>query len=232
MQIDQNGDAMMSRCKIPAGTMTAVLVKSARRCCLCFGLNGDFSEKKGQVAHVDHNPANHNESNLTFLCLEHHDAFDSRTSQSKGLIKEELEFYRAKLFEAVKTKLPAGRSEKTMDVSAELKGVATFLESVSSDQPFRSSLLNAHEIQKANEEQLLTIDPFSSKHLTASGYHLSVGEEALVGGRVLKLSKERPLELKRKQIVTLSSREILSMPQLANGKTQHPGGYNTLGTVH
>jgi hypothetical protein len=30
-----------------------VLVKSARRCMLCFHLNGDLTEKHGQIAHLD-----------------------------------------------------------------------------------------------------------------------------------------------------------------------------------
>jgi len=46
-----------------------VLIQSARRCCLCFHLNHDFSEKEGQIGHLDHDPANGDEDNLAFLCL-------------------------------------------------------------------------------------------------------------------------------------------------------------------
>ncbi len=38
-------------------------------------------------------------ANLVFLCLEHHDEFDGRTSQSKGLSAHEVKHYRAKLSE-------------------------------------------------------------------------------------------------------------------------------------
>ena len=31
---------------------------SGRRCCLCYGLKGDFSVKRGQLAHIDSNPSN------------------------------------------------------------------------------------------------------------------------------------------------------------------------------
>ena len=46
-----------------------MLSRCARRCCLCFWLKGDFAEKEGQIAHLDHNPANGAEENLVFLCL-------------------------------------------------------------------------------------------------------------------------------------------------------------------
>ncbi len=138
---------MSRRRKIPSEVLTTVLVRSARRCCLCFGLRGDFSERKGQVAHIDHDPANHTERNLVFLCLEHHDAFDSSPSQSKGITKEEVEFYRDKLYEGVEAKLSRQVSEKK-DVPDELAIASNFLESVSPKQPFRSSILNGYEIQK------------------------------------------------------------------------------------
>jgi hypothetical protein len=41
------------RKKIPTDNETAVLVKSARRCPLCFCLEGDLEEKLGQIAHLD-----------------------------------------------------------------------------------------------------------------------------------------------------------------------------------
>lgn len=50
-----------------------VLVKSRRRCCLCFALKGDHSEKKGQIAHLDNNRTNDKIDNLVYLCFDHHD---------------------------------------------------------------------------------------------------------------------------------------------------------------
>jgi hypothetical protein len=78
-----------------------VLERSGRRCCICFGLHGDFEVKRGQIAHLDHNHQNNNIDNLAFLCLAHHDEYDTRTSQSKGWTIEEAKYYRTKLFEEI-----------------------------------------------------------------------------------------------------------------------------------
>lgn len=75
-----------------------VLEKSARRCCLCFGLNGDLTVKKGQIAHLDHNHQNNKVINLAFLCLAHHDEYDTRTSQSKSWTIQEVKHYRKALY--------------------------------------------------------------------------------------------------------------------------------------
>jgi hypothetical protein len=64
-------------------------------------LRKDTREKKGQIAHLDHNCANNNIGNLAWLCLEHHDQYDSRTSQSKGLTQQEVKKYRTQLHKAV-----------------------------------------------------------------------------------------------------------------------------------
>ena len=77
----------------------AVLVLSRRRCALCYGLEGDLEQKRGQIAHVSHDSSNAALENLAFLCLTHHDAYDSRTSQSKGYTESELRHYRQKLYD-------------------------------------------------------------------------------------------------------------------------------------
>jgi hypothetical protein len=78
-----------------------VLLKSGRRCCICFGLNADMECKRGQIAHLDQNPQNDNVDNLAFLCLQHHDEYDTRTSQSKGWTVREAKEYRAMLYAAI-----------------------------------------------------------------------------------------------------------------------------------
>ena len=88
---------MRSRKKVSESTQAEVLVQSRRRCCICFGLNRDESIKKGQIAHLDQDRNNNATSNLAFLCLEHHDEYDSQTSQSKGLQRAEIERYRDEL---------------------------------------------------------------------------------------------------------------------------------------
>lgn len=90
---------MSKRKPIGGNVQSEVLVHSRRRCCLCAYLHGDFREKQGQIAHLDRNSASADLDNLVFLCLNHHDRYDSSTRQSKGLITEEVIRYRAKLYE-------------------------------------------------------------------------------------------------------------------------------------
>lgn len=89
---------MTRRKKLPVIIESQVLVRSKRRCCLCFGLHREVDEKAGQIAHLDHNPNNNDEDNLAFLCFEHHDRYDSRTSQSKGITEMEVRLYRNQLY--------------------------------------------------------------------------------------------------------------------------------------
>jgi len=74
-----------------------VLFESRRRCPFCFGLHGDTAVKKGQIAHIDQDNSNAAKDNLAFLCIPHHDEYDSKTSQSKGLTQKELKHYRSLL---------------------------------------------------------------------------------------------------------------------------------------
>jgi hypothetical protein len=64
-------------------------------------MNGDWQQKQGQIAHIDHDPSNGAEDNLAFLCLPHHDQYDSKTSQSKGITGGEVRKYRQELYEAL-----------------------------------------------------------------------------------------------------------------------------------
>ena len=74
-----------------------------RRCCVCSGLNRDLSIKAGQIAHLDGRRDNNDLDNLAFLCLEHHDLYDSRSSQSKGLTYREIVRFRRELHEVIDT---------------------------------------------------------------------------------------------------------------------------------
>ena len=94
------GDAAVSkRPAVPKETETRLLTTSARRCCLCFGLSEDSAERPGQIAHLDRDPTNNEFDNLAWLCLDHHDRYDSRTSQSKGLSISEVKTHRTQLYE-------------------------------------------------------------------------------------------------------------------------------------
>ncbi|RUU46713.1 hypothetical protein EOD08_07880 [Mesorhizobium sp. M6A.T.Ca.TU.002.02.2.1] len=91
----------MARKPIPKTTQARVLIASRRRCCICYGLNRDTAIKEGQIAHLDHNNSNNEIDNLAFLCLIHHDAYDSTRSQSKGLTIGEVKTFREELLTAI-----------------------------------------------------------------------------------------------------------------------------------
>jgi len=97
---------MRKRPKVPRAIEAEILTACRRRCCLCVALRADDGEKKGQIAHLDHDPSNNAPDNLVFLCLEHHDEYDSTSSQSKGLTIEELKRHRA----ALTARMAAGAS--------------------------------------------------------------------------------------------------------------------------
>ena len=90
-----------SRKRTPPKVETAILIKSARRCPLCFYLHGDLKEKPGQIAHLDQDPSNYAEDNLAFLCMVHHSLYDSKTKQHKNYTVREVKAARSKLYELV-----------------------------------------------------------------------------------------------------------------------------------
>jgi hypothetical protein len=102
----------MNRKKTPQEIETAVLLKCARRCALCFGLSHDLSEKHGQVAHLDQDRSNYAEENLAFLCMPHHSVYDSKTSQHKNYTIHEIKAMRESLHEAIALRehVPGGQS--------------------------------------------------------------------------------------------------------------------------
>lgn len=91
----------MVRKAVPQETQGEILAACRRRCAICFGLSRDTGIKPGQIAHLDRDAANPSFDNLVFLCLEHHDQFDSRTSQSKGLTSTEVRRFRQELATAI-----------------------------------------------------------------------------------------------------------------------------------
>ena len=114
----------MARVAVPGDSQDQVLLLSLRRCCICFVLHSDFDVKQGQVAHLDQDNTNYNLDNLAFLCLPHHDQYDSRTSQSKGFRESEVKRYRERLYERIAelpqsermpaSKFPSGEAEPNL----------------------------------------------------------------------------------------------------------------------
>lgn len=89
---------MNKRKPIPKNIETQVLTASKRRCCLCVFLKDVRVDRKGQIAHLNHDRNDNRFENLVWLCFEHHDDYDSKTSQSKNFTKEEVKKYRDQLY--------------------------------------------------------------------------------------------------------------------------------------
>jgi len=88
---------MPARRRISPRVETLVATLSHRRCCLCVFLEGRDEVRKGQIAHLNGDCMDNRLENLAWLCLDHHDDYDSRTSQSKGLTEGELRHWRDQL---------------------------------------------------------------------------------------------------------------------------------------
>lgn len=80
-----------------------VLVASNRRCCLCYYLRGATEQRRGQLAHLQQDASSSGFDDLVWLCLEHHDEFDSRTRQSKNFTRQEVRHYRDRLYRELGT---------------------------------------------------------------------------------------------------------------------------------
>jgi hypothetical protein len=118
---------------------TAVLAKSARRCTLCFHLNGDLTEKHGQIAHLDKDRTNRAENNLAWICLDHHSLYDSKTKQHKNYTIHEVKAARAKLYELVAEgkHLTPATAVPYLQAEADKKVLRDFMEIVPSNGSIR-----------------------------------------------------------------------------------------------
>jgi len=135
------------RRRIPAEIEESVLVLSRRRCCLCFGLNRDLAIKQGQIAHLDGRPDNNDLDNLAFMCLEHHDQYDTRTSQSKGLTAREAKRFRKDLHEVIE-KFIDQEQRRTIDLASK--------SDLSLSQP-RGHGDNIHSVYSDSDPRLVVI---------------------------------------------------------------------------
>ncbi|MDO8613275.1 MAG: hypothetical protein Q7R32_10715 [Dehalococcoidia bacterium] len=135
----------ISRKTIPKEVETQVLVASRRRCCLCYFLDEKRTECKGQIAHLNQNRARVSFADLVYLCLNHHDEFDSSTRLSKGLTPHEVRHHRDELYKKLGTRAVAsrrarGKLGKALPPASPMKGTRpehlAFL-----DKPWRFRLL-------------------------------------------------------------------------------------------
>jgi hypothetical protein len=96
------------RVPLPPSVELEVVLRTRRRCPFCFGLQGDTRIQQGQIAHLDQDNTNVAQANLMFMCLTHHDQYDTKTRQSKGLSQAEAEAYQAELVEYLRVQQSAG----------------------------------------------------------------------------------------------------------------------------
>jgi hypothetical protein len=89
---------MNARTQIPTEIQHSVLDRSRRRCALCIHFDHDWAQKEGQIAHLDRDPSNFAEDNLAFLCLPHHDDYDTQRRQTKNLTIREAKTGRDRLY--------------------------------------------------------------------------------------------------------------------------------------
>ena len=115
----------MARKTIPSSIEIEVLTQSARRCFICFGLYHKFDVVKGQIAHLDQDNTNNKLDNLAFLCLDCHDEYDSKTSQSKGLMQQEVKQYRKLLYQEISSLRNRRRTQAEGLIADEYKEVAS-----------------------------------------------------------------------------------------------------------
>ncbi|TWU27554.1 hypothetical protein [Bythopirellula polymerisocia] len=103
---------MTTRKRIPDDTEKEVLLQSRRRCCLCFWLEGIDEVVKGQIAHLDQDPSNSSFENLAFLCFDHHDEYDGKTKQAKGLKESEVTKWRDELYKEMEYRFRSVKARK------------------------------------------------------------------------------------------------------------------------
>ncbi|WP_272693664.1 hypothetical protein [Providencia sp. PROV039] len=88
---------------VAVSVQNKVLNDCRYRCAICFGLHGDLTSREGagQIAHIDQDNSNNNESNLVFLCFDHHNQYDSQTRQGKNITAGNLKTWKKLLIEAI-----------------------------------------------------------------------------------------------------------------------------------
>ena len=210
---------MSKRKRIPRHIEAEILLRSGRRCCLCYGLQGDFQTKQGQIAHIDHDASNSSASNLVFLCLFHHDAFDSTPRQSKRITQTEVLLYRDLLYTDVAKHLP--RLEDFASPASMSKAASEMHDLIGTLRKrhhYNGTLLNSHEIDMAVRGDILRITPYDRQKLDAGGYTLSLGEQAIVNGVLIHMDAKYPVSLSPGDSALVVTQEIVGLPLDVLGK--------------
>lgn len=67
---------------------------------MCFYMEGDFEIKEGQIIHLDRDRSNFAIENLAYICLPHHNLYDTEYSQTRHYKIDEIKDYRTYLYQA------------------------------------------------------------------------------------------------------------------------------------
>ncbi len=167
------------RKKTPNANEIEVLAKSGRRCCICFYVNGDTHVKKGQIAHLDHNPANFKLENLAWLCLKHHDEYDTKPSQSKGWKIGEVQKYRDQLHKTV--------AQMQIASTSKLSSLPHTTDSVSRSKRQKSSSSSRARNQRSKKK---SIQEFIDQVVSIQQEARSASNVAIAQERFRRLSEE------------------------------------------
>jgi hypothetical protein len=129
---------MGNRKSLTAQTGSYVLLASRRRCCICYGLNHDDGFKEGHIAHINRDPSDSDVDNLAYMCLPHHNWYDTKPSQSKTPTTEEAKHYRGMLYDEMKRRDEAHMSGTALsEIAQQVRTVSRDLKRLHADWRFR-----------------------------------------------------------------------------------------------
>lgn len=111
-----------TRVAVSRSNAAEVLIRSRRRCCLCYFWKKDLNQKDGQLAHIDRDHTHSQPDNLAYLCLDHHNEYDAKHLQSKNITPDELRFARTQLYERMGAGFePDARVTVTIELDREFR---------------------------------------------------------------------------------------------------------------
>ena len=94
----------MTRAAVATDVSVDILIRSRRRCCLCYFWDFDATQKEGQLAHVDRDASNSSADNLAYLCFRHHNIYDSQQRIGRNVTPGELRYARKLLYDEMRSK--------------------------------------------------------------------------------------------------------------------------------
>lgn len=187
---------MAKRKRIPSKTVDKVLIQSQRRCCLCLMWDADDQRKEGQIAHIDRNNENNAEENLAYLCLDHHNEYDTVPKQTKRLQPAEVREAKRQLLDCL-AKDENSPATLTLTINRDFQSF-----SADKQSKFMSLLCEAAEI--GGEVRVVKSSPGSVK-LTLE---LSSADLARLG-KAFDDGKLSALDVKRISLSAFSECEVL-----------------------